>query len=38
MDESLRLVLNEDNGTTLFTKANLFIGKDSKIQKTTMQY
>jgi hypothetical protein len=37
MDESLKFILNEDKGSTLFTKANLFVEKNPKIQKTTMQ-
>jgi hypothetical protein len=37
MDESLWFVLNEDNGSTMLSKANLFVEKNPKIQKTTMQ-
>jgi hypothetical protein len=37
MDESLSFVLNEDNGSTMFSKANLSVEKNPKILKTTMQ-
>jgi homoserine dehydrogenase len=37
MDESLWFVMNEDNGSTMLLKANLFVEKNPKIQKITTQ-
>jgi hypothetical protein len=36
MDESLKFILNEDKDSIFLTKANLFVGKNPKIQKITM--
>ena len=38
MDELLRFVLNEDNGSTLPIKANLFVEKIQKFKKLQCKF